>query len=164
MSALEAIRRLHRIRTTLAAGERLLPDDREWLSVGIDDYLDRRYQTLDFALGIVRTPGRCDARTAAAKARRDNLIREMARTFFPGWSVRQQGLEIDSCLRRYHASAWQSGRIASECPSCHRSTPQEFCWLILKARDHCPSAKHIERVLSARNAAIHAPPPDLIEG
>lgn len=144
MSALDNICRLRRLVARLLALE---DEAASWLASGAAIYEAGAAEgvTLCQALRIAPPAGQEGWWTTEARARRDDLLREMARRFFP--ASRRQAADISTRLKRFTAGAraWRPGSI------------EELCYLVTKDA-HAPSARTIARVLAAGRPCQMLPP------
>jgi hypothetical protein len=101
--------------------------------------------TLCRALGLTPGPGQEGWWTTEARARRDDLLREMARRFYP--DSRRPAADIASRLTRFAAGArlWRPGAI------------EELCHLLTKD-GHVPSSRTVQRALAAGRHRQMLPP------
>ena len=92
--------------------------------------------------------GRRTPQTLLAIDERDRFLREAARRYCAGMSERQAAEMLRSKLLRFRAAAWRRDASENLCPPRLRGTIGEFCWMILKVRDHVPSAGTIAASLA----------------
>jgi hypothetical protein len=84
---------------------------------------------------------------ARGKAR-DDLLRQAARTFFPGQSFRAQAVALHRQLSLYQTTAWRRHeRTLDECPAHHIGKITEAFWRSLRLVDHVPSVADLRRKL-----------------
>jgi hypothetical protein len=94
-------------------------------------------------------PGQRSLATRAAIAKRDELIRELARRFYPGLSRNRQAEAIHRELSRYATSTWLHTRADLECR--HRDGRRRLFWKILEVRGGwVPSVRLLNEILAAR--------------
>jgi hypothetical protein len=87
--------------------------------------------------------------TIDAIQRRDQLICEIARRFYPGMSDRAAAAIIQTKLARYRSGAWRRDSAELLCPDRHRGIITELLWCLLKtSRDAVPSVETIRKALS----------------
>ncbi|MGY2845637.1 hypothetical protein ACVIWU_004492 [Bradyrhizobium sp. USDA 4509] len=96
-------------------------------------------------------PGQRSLETQAAIERRNDLIRRLARRFYPGRSRNQQAESIHRDLARYAGGSWRTASAAAECP--HRDERRQLLWRVLKARDRVPTARFINDILKSRGTS-----------
>lgn len=96
-----------------------------------------------------RHRGQRSAELLDALARRDELIRTAAARFLPEMSARSAAAALHAALARYSGLGWRRDRIEVKCPARHVGRITEWCWMILKMRDHVPSERVIRRALAA---------------
>jgi hypothetical protein len=134
-SSLDNIARLRQLVARLVALE---DEAASWLANGAAIYEAGAGEgvTLCRALGLAPGPGYEGWWTSEARARRGDLLREMARRFFP--YSRRQAADISTRLKRFTDGArlWRPGSI------------EELCHLLTKD-GHTPSARTIARALAA---------------
>ena len=90
-----------------------------------------------------RTPA-----TLLAIDERAKFLRMAARHYCAGMSDRQAAEMLRSKLLRFRATAWRRDASENLCPPRLRGTIGEFCWMVLKVRDHVPSAGTIAATLA----------------
>jgi hypothetical protein len=137
-------------------GELASPADFEWV---LDAVMAARHgKPFDVAFELKPGVGQRSIATQVALARRNAILCEAARRFWPGSKARA-ARELSSALRQYEATAWRRERIHDEVPSRHKRHVQAYCWLALREWPQPLSAAHIRRILRcARNAPFHAQP------
>jgi hypothetical protein len=86
--------------------------------------------------------------TLHAIARRDELICEAARRYFPGASDREIARQLRTALSRYREGRWRRDRSESLCP--HAGKLPALLWCLLKTRDAVPSDRTIRLALARR--------------
>jgi hypothetical protein len=86
--------------------------------------------------------------TLAAIARRDELICEAVKRFFPDLYDHEAAWRLHQALERYACSAWPRERAAPGMPLRHVDRLAGLCWHILDAIDHVPSVRTIRFILS----------------
>jgi hypothetical protein len=84
-----------------------------------------------------------------ALAERDALIRTASARFCGNMSANCAARTLHAALARYHALGWRRDRIEAQCPARHVGRINEWCWQVLRQRDHVVSARAIRRVLTA---------------
>jgi hypothetical protein len=133
--SLDNIARLRRLVVRLLALE---DESASWLANGAAVYEAGVGEgvTLCRALGLAPGPGQEGWWTSEARARRGDIIREMARRFYP--ESRRQGADIASRVTRFSNGArlWRPGSI------------EELCHLLTKD-GHTPSLRTVQRTLAA---------------
>jgi hypothetical protein len=92
-----------------------------------------------------RTP-----RVLLALDERSRWLREAADRFFPGASHDEQARRLYRAINDYAASPWLRECGLLHCPKRHKGRVQEFCWMILKARDAVPARRTIRGILDGR--------------
>jgi hypothetical protein len=88
--------------------------------------------------------------TLRALATRDQLLREAAATFIPGWSSLSAANKLHGAIQRYREGAWRRERVAETVPPRHHGRIEAHLWSILRTRDHTPSIRSIRRILAIR--------------
>jgi hypothetical protein len=81
---------------------------------------------------------------------RSRWLREAAERHFTGASHHEQARRLHRALANYATSAWLREGSLSLCPPRHKGRLTEYCWMILKSRDHVPSERNIRRILRGR--------------
>jgi hypothetical protein len=104
-------------------------------------------KVLATALGLIPRPGQKRWQTVAAKARRDELIREFADRYLTGCSPREQARRIAERLGRYQANAWPRHRRYDAPPAEICGTERELLFRILQYGEAC-SLGTIRRALA----------------
>jgi hypothetical protein len=85
--------------------------------------------------------------TLDALDRRDELLVEAARRFFPDMSARQAAHFLRTALLRYQTGAWR--RTCADLVCRHQAERLDaLLWELLRARDYVPSERLIRAVLS----------------
>lgn len=93
-------------------------------------------------------PGHRSPQTLLLISERDRLVRT-ARRFFPdSMSDREIARRLRIALSTYYSGRWRRDRAEATCPARHRGKLTEILYLLLRVRDHVPSARLIRAVLS----------------
>jgi hypothetical protein len=93
---------------------------------------------------------RSDATLQAIEAR-NRLLIEAASRHFAGQSSRSTANGLRGALVRYREGAWRRHRIEGECPERLCGKVEQYCWMILRARDCVPSERTIRRALANKS-------------
>ncbi|TQF30010.1 hypothetical protein [Bradyrhizobium sp. UNPA324] len=100
-------------------------------------------------LALHTEPGRRRPETLAALSERDDLIRTLAATYYPGLSRNQQAKAIRRDLLRYAGGEWRRTRSDEVCR--HRDNRRVLYWRILRLRGgHVPAVRTIFGILGVR--------------
>lgn len=145
--------RLRRIAACAAAGQPLTEDDGRWLAERLDRYLATAADgaRLDDALDLTPAPGDAGWWTVEGRARRDDLIRQIAARHCVG-SVWQRATAIAEAARRYEGTAWPRERNAERPPAGAAGTMRELLFLAFKAHPRFPqSARQIRSIIEAND-------------
>jgi hypothetical protein len=86
--------------------------------------------------------------------RRNALIRDCARRFFPQYSAAEQARRIAAGLTGYRASAWRRDRCKTACPPRLRGYPREFYWAILVLIDRPIAPRTIRRIVDCGHDGV----------
>ena len=92
-------------------------------------------------------PGHRTPSTMLALYERDQFLREAAHRHCVGMSDRQAAAFLRTKLERYKAGAWRRDQTEDLCPTRHRGTVTEYCWMICKVSEYVPSDRTIRRAL-----------------
>jgi hypothetical protein len=94
-------------------------------------------------------PGHRLPETLAAISERDRLLAEAAAVFMSGLSSRAAAREMHIALARYREGAFRREYTADAVPQRRLGRLDGYCWMILRARDHCPSERTIRAAIDA---------------
>ena len=147
MTAADRLRRL-------AVAAPKLGDDGAWLAEVLAQYLVRAPAglTLDAACGLALGPGGEPWWRTEARHRRDDLIREMRRSFFAAQSTHAAAVAITEAARRYEATAWRRDRTLASPPPGYAGTIRAALWLALATGERFPSGwRQITEILDGSN-------------
>ena len=141
-----------RLRRLAVAAPTLGPDG-AWLAEVLVQYLVRAPAglTLDAACGLALGPGGEPWWRTEARHRRDDLIRDMRRKFFPTKSTHGAAVAITDAARRYEATGWRRDRTLASPPPGYAGTIRETLWLVLATGERFPSGwRQITEILDGR--------------
>ena len=140
-------------RALRGAAEQLRPTGRDgaWFLAAVLRALNNGSALVD-ELGIPRVPGRRKPGTVARLARRDALVRDLARCF--AMSAR----EIAEALERYSAAGWLRDRDHDDCPQRHRGTAMALLWHVLKINGSAPSTRSVQSILARSERGLFVAP------
>lgn len=143
--------RLRRIAACAAAGQPLPDGDGEWLADRLARYLETAADgnRLDDIFGLSPAPGDVGWWTIEARARRDDLIREIAARHCTG-AIAQRAAAIAFEARRYESGAWLRERHGDRPPPGSAGTLRELLFLAFKAHPRFPqSVRQIRTIIEA---------------
>lgn len=134
-SHLENGLRITRLIDHLRGEDPLDDEDREALAAALESYVAAEAATLDRALGLARRRGETDWRTAVRLARRDELLRALARQHFGDLPASGAARAIEWAVLRYERQHWPADHDLTECPAAHLGTPREYLFELFQL-DH----------------------------
>ncbi|WP_439373160.1 hypothetical protein [Bradyrhizobium sp. DASA03120] len=112
-------------------------------------------RTIEFAHAVpLDGRGHRLADTTLAIDERDRWLAQAAALYMPGQSSRAAALRLRVALARYREGAWRRQRVEDQCPGRLRGRIEQFCWLILRSRDHVPSERVIRRALDGARGGL----------
>ena len=130
---LSAINNLREIARCCQAGETLDANLASWLGSSLEQFLVRRYRTIEDALGLRAARGGVPWWLEDAMRQRDASLRRLAERFFGSRSSSAQAKQIRLLAVRYSASAWRHDRDNEEMPEGYRGKPSEWLWRAFKS-------------------------------
>ncbi len=145
-----SIQKLREISERCLAGEPLGDDLADWLGRSLDGFLDRRYQTIEEAVGLIFAQGGIPWWREEAIRARDAALRELAERFYRGLSAYKQAQKISTIALRYAASAWRHDLEKSEFPDYYPGTVKEYLWRAFKSGATMPLCERQVRNILAR--------------
>lgn len=136
--SLESVRYLHEIARRCRAGQPLEDDAARWLGGILEDFLARRADSLEDAMGLAQDRGGVPWWLELAIRQRDTALRVLARKFFSNVSVQVQAKTIWTLAVRYACSSWQADKILSAIPHRYVGTPREWLWQAFRSGARMP--------------------------
>ncbi|MFZ5712965.1 MAG: hypothetical protein ACOY3N_09010 [Bradyrhizobium sp.] len=85
---------------------------------------------------------------SAPTIRRDELLREMKRRFYPTHRLRAASLAIAEVWEQYEIRAWPHDSSAVTCPPRHVGKPQELLWRIMRDWPNSLGKDRIRQILT----------------
>jgi hypothetical protein len=128
----------------------------------VEESIARRVEPLEIrsapALPAVsRGRGRRLPSTLAALDRRDDLLRQAFRRFFPVGTTYSEGADVlHQRLSIYLSSGWRNERSSEHCPQRFAGRLAEYVWLILQAHPVVPASRTIRGILAIRGQRADA--------
>lgn len=146
---LTEIRNLQEVARQCLAGENLDPELSNWLGESLRDFLERRAETIEDALGLCAPRGGVPWWMEAAIRERDAALRELAARFFADQSVSAQARLIRQRALRYAASSWRFDRDRGEMPEHYRGSMNAWLWRAFKSGAAMPIGERQLRTVLA---------------
>ena len=143
---IEALLRLRRVAAAMAVGAAPTFDDALDHAAGLLCYLDKECRSLVIAFDLDLSAGQRDARTVAALADRDQLIRQAVAQHFALEGRTRAAAAFAVALSRYRVSAWRFDRKREICPVQYGGTLRAVLFEILKASDSNLSARRVAQI------------------
>ncbi len=129
---------------------------------GLEIDAEIRIAIADLVADAARGPGEWPTATRRAFARRDELLREAHRIYWPDARPAPAAQEIAIRLNRYAASAWLRERHLDACPPRHEGRPEALFWQALRLVERTPSPERIRKILvETAPLLLPAPAPHL---
>ncbi len=127
------INNLREVARRCMAGEPMGDELSIWFGTSIQNFLERRCDTIEDALGLRAPQGGVPWWMEIAIRTRDAALRELADGFHAERSVAGRAQEIRLHALRYAASAWRFDRERDEMPERYRGTRTEPLWRAFKS-------------------------------
>lgn len=124
----QSIEHLRRIHSCCLSGERLAPDEANWLGQSLQRFLERRAESLEEAFDLCFGQGGVPWWREEAIRIRDKALRELAAMFCEGDSTYAKAKAIEAMAERYAATAWIRDRERTEMPSHYEGTARASLW------------------------------------
>ena len=135
---LTTIDNLREIARRCQTGEALGNDLASWLGSSLEQFLIRRYKTIEDALGLRAPRGGVPWWLEEAIRRRDSALRELASHLANALSPSAQAKRIHMLAVRYGASAWLHDHNNESMPPAYRGRPNEWLWRAFKSGAQMP--------------------------
>jgi hypothetical protein len=143
------IRNLREIARRCLAGEALDDDLSYWFGTSLQEFLERRADTIDDAFGLHAPQGGVPWWMEDAIRLRDAALRELVERFHGARSVSAQAQEVRRRALRYAASAWRFDRDRDAMPPRYGGTQKEYLWRAFKAGAAMPlSERQLRNILA----------------
>ena len=127
------INNLREVARRCIAGEPMDDELSSWFGTSLQDFLERRCDTIEDALGLRAPQGGVPWWMEIAIRTRDAALRELADSFHAERSVSGRAQEIRLRALRYAASAWRFDRERDAMPERYRGTETECLWRAFKS-------------------------------
>ncbi len=127
------INNLREVARRCIAGEPLDDELSRWFGTSLQNFLERRVDTIEDALGLRAPQGGVPWWMEIAIRTRDATLRDLADSFHAERSVSGQAQEIRLRALRYAASAWRFDRERDAMPERYKGTPTEYLWRAFKS-------------------------------
>jgi hypothetical protein len=143
------INNLKEVARRCLAGEALDDDLSYWFGSSLQEFLERRANTIEDALGLRAPRGGVPWWMEDAIRLRDAALRELGERFHGARSVSAQAQEIRRRALRYAASAWRFDRDRDDMPPRYDGTQKECLWRAFKAGAAMPlSERQLRSILA----------------
>lgn len=142
------VHQLHEIVRCCLAGQPLDNGLARWLGGLLDDFLKRRVQTLEAAIGLTQGRGGIPWWLELAIRQRDSALRELAGRFLGDVSTHAQAKTIRILALRYAGTSWRADKTLRKVPQRYVGTPQEWLWQAFHSGARMPiSERQLRSVL-----------------
>jgi hypothetical protein len=139
--------RLARIEVAMMAGRMPATEDARAFVEGLAAWRNGE-GNIEECLGLIVRPGARSGQMCVARAKRNILILEAARTFFASEpSTSGKARELHKALSNYDTSAWRFDQAADVCPGKYAGKLQASLWAIMDTWQHVPAERSIRRIL-----------------
>ena len=147
---LSTIDNLREIARRCLAGEALDDNLARWLGSSLQEFLVRRYRTIEDALGIRAPRGGVPWWLEEAMRQRDAALRSLADQMFGAFSLTAQAKHIHALAVRYCGSSWRHDSNSELMPSSYRGKSSEWLWRAFKSGAPMPIGERQLRHVLAR--------------
>ena len=146
---LAEINNLREVARRCLAGESLGDELSDWLGTSLQEFLERRSNTIEDAFGLRAPQGGVPWWMEDAIRTRDAALRELAKRIQAECSISAQAQEIRRRALRYAASAWRFDREHAEMPARYVGTFREYLWRAFKSGAAMPlSERQLRNILA----------------
>ena len=147
---LSTINNLREIARRCQAGEALDDSLARWLGSSLEQFLVRRYRTIEDALGIRAPRGGIPWWLEEAMRQRDAALRNLADQMFGALSPTAQAKRIYTLAVRYCSSSWRHDSNSELMPLNYRGKSTEWLWRAFKSGAPMPIGERQLRHILAR--------------
>jgi hypothetical protein len=146
---LAEINNLKEVARRCLAGEPLDAELSYWFGNSLQEFLERRCETIEDALGLRAPQGGVPWWMEEAIRARDAALRQLAGRFHGARSVSGQAQEIRRRALRYAASAWRFDSARNAMPERYAGTQNEYLWRAFKSGAAMPiSERQLRNILA----------------
>ncbi len=128
-----AIERLREVTARCQQGRPLDGHLAAWFAGCLEDFLERRTESIEQALGLPSHHGGIPWWKQERMRRRDRALAMLAAQLRRGQSQGALAREIHVMSVRYAASAWRIDRDRDEMPAAYAGTPREHLWAAFRS-------------------------------
>ena len=130
---LSTINNLREIARRCQSGQALGEDLGRWLGTSLDQFLVRRYRTIEDALGLRAPRGGVPWWLEEAMRQRDAALRSLAEHLYGALSPSAQAKRIRILAIRYCSSSWRHDRDKDLMPTNYCGKASEWLWHAFKS-------------------------------